>query len=137
MSYLIDTNVISELRQKRPNAGVVEWFVSRPQDTLYLSTLTLGELRKGIERLAESPRKYSLKDWLETELPNYFRGRLLAVDELVADRWGFLLAKASRPLPAIDSLLAATALAHNLTFVSRNTKDVADLGVELVNPWDF
>jgi toxin FitB len=137
LSYLVDTNVISELRQKKPNRGVVEWLASRPRDTLYLSTLTLGELRKGVERLAESPRKYALRDWLETELPDYFRGRLLAVDTQVADRWGYLLAKASRPVPAIDSLLAATASAHNLSFVSRNTKDVEGLGVELINPWNF
>jgi predicted nucleic acid-binding protein len=134
LSYLIDTNVLSELRRKQPQPEVVAWFTQRPRQTLYISVLTLGEIRKGIERLAPV-RQQPLLDWLEVELPNYFLGRLLAVDAQTADRWGRLLGSAGRPLPAIDSLLAATALQHDLTLVTRNTADFEDTGVRLINPW--
>lgn len=136
MSYLIDTNVLSELRRKSPDPSVARWFADRPAGTLYLSVLTLGELRKGVERLADPARRLALLDWLETELPAFFTGRLLVVDAAVADRWGYLQARAGRPLPAIDSLLAATAMRHGLVFVTRNVRDVADLGVQVFNPWD-
>ena len=135
MSYLVDTNVLSELRRKQPQPEVVAWFTQRPRQTLYLSVLTLGEIRKGIERLGAA-RQQSLLDWLEVELPNYFLGRLLAVDAQTADRWGRLLGSAGRPLPAVDSLLAATALQHDLTLVTRNTADFAGTGVRLINPWN-
>lgn len=139
MSYLIDTNVLSELRRKQPDTHVVAWFAQRAAQSLFLSVLTLGEIRKGIERLddtqADAARRLSLGDWLEQELPTFFLGRLLSVDAGVADRWGHLQALAGRPLPAIDSLLAATALHHNLTLVTRNVKDFADMGVDLINPW--
>ena len=135
MSYLVDTNVLSELRRKQPQPEVVAWFTQRPRQTLYLSVLTLGEIRKGIERL-EAARQQPLLDWLEVELPNYFLGRLLAVDAHTADRWGRLLVSAGRTLPAVDSLLAATALQHDLTLVTRNTADFAGTGVRLINPWN-
>jgi toxin FitB len=135
LSYLVDTNVLSELRRKQPQPEVVAWFTQRPRQTLYLSVLTLGEIRKGIERLGAA-RQQPLLDWLEVELPNYFLGRLLAVDAHTADRWGRMLASAGRPLPAVDSLLAATALQHDLTLVTRNTADFAGTGVRLINPWD-
>ena len=135
MSYLIDTNVLSELRRKQPDPGVVEWFARHPARSLYLSVLTLGEIRKGIEGVADATRRQALLDWLETELPAFFAERLIAVDAAVADRWGRLVAHAGRPLPAIDSLLAATALEHDLVLVTRNTKDFAGLPVEVFNPW--
>lgn len=146
VSYLIDTNVLSELRRKQPDAHVVAWFAGRAAQSLFLSVLTLGEIRKGIERLGierlgdvhvDAARRQSLGDWLEQELPTFFLGRLLSVDAGVADRWGRLQTHAGRPLPAIDSLLAATALHHNLTLVTRNMKDFADMGVDLINPWSF
>lgn len=135
MSYLLDTNVLSELRRKVPDAGVVEWFAHRPVSTLYLSVLTLGELRKGIAGIADVVRRMALSDWLETELPVFFAGRILAVDAQVADRWGRLVATAGRPLPAIESLLGATAAQHGLSMVTRNSRDFAGLGLEVVNPW--
>lgn len=135
MSYLVDTNVISELRRKRPNPGVVSWFSQRPSATLYLSVLTLGEIRKGIEGTGDANRKMALLDWLETDLPAFFTGRILPVDAKIADRWGRLLSAAGRPLPAVDSLLAATALEHDLILVTRNTKDFTGLPVQAVNPW--
>ncbi len=135
MSYLLDTNVLSELRRKSPNPGVVDWFSQRPPATLYLSVLTLGEIRKGIESVSDEVRRQKLLDWLETDLAAFFTGRILPVDAAVADRWGRLVASAGRPLSAIDSLLAATALAHDLVMVTRNIRDFAGLPVRLFDPW--
>jgi predicted nucleic acid-binding protein len=133
--YLIDTNVISELRRREPEPRVLAWFEQRPAAQLYLSVLTLGEIRRGVERLAAGERQEALRTWLEAELPAFFSGRLLPVDAAVAQRWGRLMAEMGRPLPAIDSLLAATALEHNLVLATRNLKDVADLPVAVANPW--
>lgn len=135
MSYLIDTNVLSELRRRAPDPGVLAWFFARPAGTLYLSVLTLGELHKGIDALPDGERKMRLLDWLEIELPAFFAGRLLAVDTAVADRWGRLQAQARRPLPGIDSLLAATALTHGLTLITRNLKDFQYSDLQVISPW--
>lgn len=135
MSYLIDTNVLSELRRKNPSASVVAWFSQRPPVTLHISVLTLGEIRKGIDGLADEARRMKMLDWLETDLPAFFTGRILPVDAQVADRWGRMVAAAGRPLSAIDSLLAATALAHDLILVTRNVKDFADIPLQIINPW--
>jgi len=135
LSYLIDTHVLSELRRKSPDPGVVAWFSKRPSATLFLSVLSLGEIRKGIEGVSDSVRRQARVDWMETDLPAFFTGRILLVDAAVAVRWGRLVAAAGRPLPAIDSLLAATALTHDLILVTRNVKDFAGLPVQLFNPW--
>ncbi len=90
MSYLLDTKVVSELRRKLHNPSVVSWFSHRPASTLFLSVLTLGELRKGIDGAADPARRMALSDWLETELPSFFAGRILNVDAQTADRWGSL-----------------------------------------------
>lgn len=135
MSYLVDTNVLSELRRRRPDGRVVEWFTRRPATTLYLSVLTVGELRKGIERLPAGSRRQTMLDWLEVDLPGFFAGRLLPIDARVADRWGRLLAGVGRPVPAIDSLLGATALAHGLTLVTRNVRDFRWPGLTVLDPW--
>lgn len=136
MSYLLDTNVLSELRRKTPNSGVVSWLESKPSSTLYLSVLTLGEIRKGVDGLVDVKRRQSFADWLEVELPMFFIGRILPITTVTAEHWGKLMANAKRPLPAIDSLLAASAIEHNLTLVTRNIKDFANLPVELFNPWE-
>ena len=112
MSYLVDTNVLSELRRKFPDPGVVGWFSQRRPATLYLSVLTLGEIRKGIENMPDGARREKLRLWLEHELVDWFGSRILTVDIAVADRWGRLVAQMGRPVPSIDSLLAATALHH-------------------------
>ena len=135
MSYLVDTNVLSELRRRDPDANVVRWLEGRPATTLYLSVLTLGGPRKGIEALPEGARKRRLLDWLEVELPGFFAGRVLPIDAHVADRWGHLVAQAGRPLPAIDSLLAATALTHGLALVTRNLRDFQYEGLAVIDPW--
>ncbi|AVR87753.1 type II toxin-antitoxin system VapC family toxin [Thauera aromatica] len=132
---MIDTNVLSELRRKSPDPGVVDWFSQRPPTTLHLSVLTLGEIRKGIEGVDDEIRRQSLTDWLKTDLPAFFTGRILSIDGAVADRWGRLIAAAGRPLPAIDSLLAATALEHDLVLVTRNVKGFFGLPVQIFNPW--
>lgn len=134
--WLVDTNVISELRRRDPDANVRAWFAQRPATELYLSVLTLGEIRKGVEALTDSGRRTVLNQWLERELPVFFADRLLPIDAGVAHQWGQLLAEAGRSLPAIDSLLAATAMHHNLVLVTRNLKDVAGLPVKVLNPWD-
>ena len=136
MSYLIDTNVLSELKKKDPSPLVKEWLLNKNSGTLFLSCLTIGEIRKGVERLPNSEKKQKLSDWLEVDLPQFFTGRILPVDNEVADHWGHLMAKVNRPLPTIDSLLAATAQAHRLTLVTRNTKDLSETGVDLFNPWE-
>jgi len=134
--WLVDTNVISELCRRDPDANVRAWFAQRSATELYLSVLSLGEIRKGVEALADSGRRTVLNQWLERELPVFFADRLLPIDAGVAHQWGQLLAEAGRSLPAIDSLLAATALHHNLVLVTRNLKDVAGLPVKVLNPWE-
>jgi toxin FitB len=135
VSYLLDTNVISELARSTPDARVVAWFRAIPDEALHLSVLTLGEARKGVDLLPAGSRREKLRVWLETELPAWFGTRLLAVDAQVADRWGRLLAEAGRPVAAIDSLIAATALHHDLRLVTRNISDFSFPGLEVVDPW--
>jgi len=135
VSYLLDTNVLSELARARPSAKVVRWFSGVPSEALHVSVLTLGEIRAGVERLAPGARREELRLWLETELPGWFEERVLPVDTGVADRWGRLLAEARRSVPAIDGLLAATALHHGLRLVTRNVADFTLPGLEVVDPW--
>jgi len=135
VSYLIDTNAISELKKRQPHPAVAQWFAERPAASLYLSVLTLGELRKGIEAMPAGARKTSFLDWLENDIPTYFAGRILPVDRRIAERWGHLCGTAGRPLPAIDSLLAATALEQGLILVTRNSGDFDLPGLSVINPW--
>ncbi len=135
MSYLLDTNVLSELVRPKPNDAVLAWFANVPDESLYISVLTLGEIRKGVESVPDAKRKERLRVWLEHTLPEWFGSRLLSVDVSVAEKWGRLQADAQRPVPAIDSLLAATALHHELRMVTRNAKDFGYAGLEAINPW--
>ena len=135
MSYLIATCVISELVRPKPDAAVLDWFANTPDEALFLSVLTLGEIRKGVEKLPEPQRREKLRLWLEHDLRDWFGPRILPIGPDVADHWGRLLAQAGRPVPAIDSLLAATALHHDLRLVTRNTKDFNYAGLEVINPW--
>ena len=137
--YLIDTNVLSEYnRPAGPDAGVKKWVEMTNRSTQYISVLTLAEIRKGIELLPASRRRVELERWLERDLRDWFSGHVLVVDQPVADRWASLVAQGARTgrvLPTIDSLIAATALTHNLSLVTRNVKDYEGSGVQLVNPW--
>ena len=135
MSWLLDTNVISELARPVPNPVVAQWLMAH-EDELFLSVLTLGEIQKGISSLVDSRRRRRLTSWLEREIRPWFAGHLLQVDERVAVRWGRLQAQARQPLPAIDSLIAATALEHGLVLATRNTQDMARMGANLFNPWE-
>jgi len=136
VSYLLDTNVVSELVRTSPDPAVVAWFDHVPDDSLYISVLTIGEIRKGIESVTDSRRKEKLRVWLEHTLPDWFEDRVLVIDEAVAEQWGRLQAQAGRPLPAIDSLLAASAIQHDLRMVTRNEKDFSFPGLEVINPWN-
>jgi predicted nucleic acid-binding protein len=137
MSYLIDTNVLFELLKLQPHTNVVGWFNVVSSESLYLSVLTMGEIRKGIEKLDHSHKKSKLVMWLETELPTWFGDRILAIDQDVAERWGYITAKNTGNISAIDSLIAATALVHNLKVVTRNMKDFLIFpDLEVMNPWD-
>ena len=138
MSYLIDTHVILEVARPKPDAAVLAWFANTPDDALFLSALTLGEIRKGVEKLSgaeDAQRREKLRLWLEHDLRDWFGVRILPIGPEVADHWGRLLAQAGRPVPAIDSLLAATALHHDLRLVTRNTRDFDYAGLEVINPW--
>ena len=135
MSYLVDTNVLSELTRPRPTPAVSRWFDDVADEALYLSVLSLGEIRRGIEKLPAGKRKETLRAWLEHELPDWFGDRVLPIDAGVADQWGRLQREVLRTLPAIDGLLAATALHHHLRVVTRNVQDFAVPGLETVNPW--
>jgi len=138
--FLLDTNCISELVRSNPEPRVLQWIDSTDENLFYLSVLTLGEIRKGVALLPQSKRRTTLETWLELELPARFAERIISIDRQITDRWGVLTAAAKRigkPLSAIDGLLAATALHHNLTIVTRNSGDFAGTAVPVLNPWEL
>jgi predicted nucleic acid-binding protein len=138
MRYLLDTNVLSEGVKPHPDAGVATWLREQSPFDLLLSSLTLGEIRKGVELRSDDLRRAKIEHWLTDTLPEQFRGRVLPVDDAVALEWGRLAAsgqRAGRALPAVDGLLLATAKVHGLTFVTRNTRDCAGRGVVVLDPW--
>ena len=138
--FLLDTNVLSEFnRRGEPDYRVKQWLEAADPDSLYVSVLTFGEIRFGVGLLPPSKRRTELQHWLEQDLPEWFEGRILAVDHSIADRWGWLRSQAQmkgRSLSVIDALLAATALEHKLTIVSRNVSDFSVAGLPVVNPWE-
>jgi predicted nucleic acid-binding protein len=136
--YLLDTNCISEAVRTRPDPRVMSWLETTDEGLLYLSVLTLGEIRKGVATLPQGRRRTLLEAWLSAELQARFSTRILPIDGAVADRWGSVAAAAKikgRALSTIDGLLAATAIQHNLTIVSRNDIDFAHTQVPVLNPW--
>jgi predicted nucleic acid-binding protein len=137
--YLIDTNVLSEFAKPLPNPDVKLWFDKTNPDTLFASVVTLGEIRLGIEGMPAGKRRTELEGWLENGLPAWFAANLLPVTKRIADRWGRVTIRARRTglnLATADGLIAATALEHDFTLVTRNAKDFAGLGVTILNPWD-
>lgn len=139
MRFLLDTCVISELATKQPDPGVIRWVDSIDEEKLYLSVITIGEIKKGIEKLPDSRRKAVLEEWLETDLLIRFGERILPIDTDVMLVWGELVAdleRQGRRMPAIDSLIAAIALQGQLSLVTHNEDDFDNCGLDTVNPWE-
>ena len=137
MSYLLDTCLLSEFKKKQPDQKVIDWLDAQLEETLFLSTVTIGEIQKGIARLSASKRQTELEVWLEDLIYRYDE-RVLPLDTVVMRQWGQLigtLEKQGRALPLLDSLIAATALTHDLGLVTRNENDFAGTNVSLLNPW--
>jgi predicted nucleic acid-binding protein len=138
VSFLLDTNVISEWTKPRPDPHVVAWLAETDEDRMFLSVASFAEIRNGIERLPDGGRRQRLAQWLADELSNRFEGRILSIDRRIAETWGVLTArgrKAGIALGSIDGFFAATAVAHCLTLVTRKTKDFNSLGIPLLDPW--
>jgi len=137
--FLIDTNVLSEYnRPGGPDTGVKRWLETTDRQSQHVSIITLAEIQKGIELLAEGKRRAQLEQWLTHDLEQWFAARILPVDRQVAMRWASLVAQGTRtgrPLPTVDSLIGATALAYDLIVVTRNTKDFEGIGATTINPW--
>ena len=139
MNYLLDTCLISELSKSKPDKKVVDWVLSENETGFYVSVLTFGELHKGVEKLPESKKKDELRIWIEGELKDRFQNRIIGIDMRVSILWSkiqCIAEKKGKPMPAIDSLIAATGIAHDLIVVTRNVSDMEQSGVRLINPWE-
>jgi predicted nucleic acid-binding protein len=139
MKALLDTCIISELVSKRPNSKVVEYVDALDPEDVYLSVITIGEIVKGIEKLPSSRRKAGLQAWLDDDLLVRFEGNVVSLDIEVMVEWGRITAhleSAGKTMPAIDSLIAATAQAKKMTLVTRKVGDFEDTDAEIVNPWE-
>jgi predicted nucleic acid-binding protein len=138
VNFLLDTTVVSEWIKPAPNSGVIRWLDEVDEDRVFLSVITLAELRFGTERLASGARKSRLETWLREELLLRFDGRILIIEAAIADAWGRLVSKCSavgRPVGVMDAFFAATAEVHALTLVTRNVSDFTASGIPLLNPW--
>jgi toxin FitB len=138
VNFLLDTNVVSEWTKPRPDAGVVAWLAEADEDRIFVSVITVAELRHGIERLPAGARRERLETWLTDQVPLRFEERLLAVDAETANVWGRVMAQgqtAGRLPGTMDAFIAATVLQHDMTLVTRNVSDFEALGVKIVNPW--
>lgn len=137
MNCLLDTCVVSELVKPAPDTKVVAWITEVPSERLFLSALTIGEIRKGLTKLAASKKKKRLSRWLDTLLGDY-RDRILSIDIPVAETWGLIQAEAEQrgmPMATIDGLIAATAFTHHLNLITRNVDDFQSAPVSILNPW--
>jgi predicted nucleic acid-binding protein len=138
VSFLLDTNVISEWVKPRPDPHVIAWLAETDEDRTFLSVISFAEIRRGIELLPEGRRRDRLATWLAEELPGRFEGRIVPIDRRIAETWGILTVRGSQAgvnLGSLDAFLAATAETRRLTLVTRNTKDFATIGISLFDPW--
>ena len=137
--FLLDTNIPSEMTRVNPQPSVSKWLDDADDEELYFSVVSLGEILKGVALLTEGQRRSQLQQGLDETLRPWFAGRILPVSQPIAERWGLLAAESQRrgrTLKMADGFIAATALEHDLTIVTRNVKDFAGLGVAVFNPWD-
>jgi len=138
VNFLLDTNVVSEWTKPRPNTGVVAWLAEADEDRVFISVVTLAEVRHGIERMPVGARRDRLDVWLTEQMPSRFEARVLSVDAEIANGWGRIMARGQavgRPVSTMDAFIAATAEQHDLTLVTRNVSDFDALGIRLINPW--
>ena len=138
MSFLLDTNVVSESMRPQPHSGVMEWLADVDEDRVHLSVVTLAEIRHGIERLPAGQRRKRLDDWLRQDLLLRFEGRILPISPEIADAWGKIVARRDaigRPISAMDAFIAATAETHALTLVTRDVAGFEAVVRKMVNPW--
>ena len=138
MSYLLDTNVVSEMVKLQPDANVLRWLAEADEDGVWLSAITFAEIRLGVERMAPGRRRTELAAWLENDLPERFEGRIIGIGVIVAEAWGKTVARSARigkAVSAMDAFLAAIAQVRGLTLVTRNTRDFEALGIAVLNPW--
>jgi predicted nucleic acid-binding protein len=138
MRFLLDTCVVSELIKSNPDRNVIMWIRNEDENDLFLSVITFGEIRKGIDRLAKGRKRTTLSIWLEKELKQRFSHRIIPIDISIAERWGAQEAKnfkAGKPMPVIDGLLASTAEEYELILVTRNEKDFENSSIKIFNPW--
>ncbi|HLJ27307.1 MAG TPA: type II toxin-antitoxin system VapC family toxin [Candidatus Angelobacter sp.] len=139
MNFLLDTNIVSEPMKPQPNPNVMRWLADADEDHVFISVVTLAELRSGIERLAAGAKRRRLEEWLEGELPVRFEDRILAIDPMIADVCGRVVARCQdlgRPIEAMDAFIAATAEVHRLTLVTRDVSDFKLALKSVLNPWD-
>jgi predicted nucleic acid-binding protein len=137
VKFLLDTNVLSEMHNPKGNPKVLAWIDAIPQEDLFISAITIGEIAKGIEKLPQGQKKNALSIWLNDQIPAAFKNRIVSLDFDCMLEWGKLRARAKRTFPIIDSLIAAAALSRRMTLVTRNTQNFAGLaGLLLLNPWE-
>jgi toxin FitB len=139
VNFLLDTNVLSEVQRPSPDPRVVAWLDAVDEDRVFMSVASIAELRRGVALMDESRRRTALAAWIANDLPARFGGRILLIDQMIAERWGELMAESRRTgiaLAVMDGFFAATSLVKDLTLVTRNVKDFAAFNVALLNPWD-
>ena len=138
MKCLLDTNIISEPRKPNCDPGVKRFLDGLAGENLYISSVTVGEICYGIEKLPAGKKKHELSIWLYSELPEWFNGRVISMDTDVMTEWGKIRANSARTMPIADTMIAAAAITHHMTLITRNTKDFEGIeGLMLINPWEL